>query len=75
MVSFISSDFELVVSSFSIYPNFLTTHVNKKSYPRAGTLDFERRGCDLRYTIIISFESSKGTGTGETNWVLEKILN
>ena len=38
-------------------------------------LDFERRGCDLRYTIIISFESSKGTGTGETNGVLERILN
>ena len=72
---FISSDFEVVVSSFSSYPNFLTTHVNKKSYPHAGMLDFETRGCDLRYTIIISFESSKGTGTGETNGVLEKILN
>ena len=38
-------------------------------------LDFERWECDLRYTIIISFESSKGTGTGETNGVLERILN
>ena len=38
-------------------------------------LDFERRGCVLRYTIIITFESSKGTGTGETNGVLERILN
>ena len=38
-------------------------------------LDFERRGCDLRYTIIISFKSTKGTGTGETNGVLERILN
>ena len=38
-------------------------------------LDFERRGCFLRYSIIISFESSKGTGTGETNGVLEQILN
>ena len=34
-------------------------------------LDFERRGCELRYTIIISFESNKGTGTG----VVERILN
>ena len=38
-------------------------------------LDFERGGCDFRYTIIISFESSKGTGTGETNGILEQILN
>ena len=38
-------------------------------------LDFERRGCHLRYTIIISFESSKGTGIGETNGALERILN
>ena len=34
-------------------------------------LDYERRGCELRYTIIISFESNKGTGTG----VVERILN
>ena len=38
-------------------------------------LEFERGGCDLRYTIIISFASSKGTGTGETNGILERILN
>ena len=38
-------------------------------------LDFERGGCDLRYTIIISFELSKVTGTGETNGILERILN
>ena len=38
-------------------------------------LDFERGGRDLRYTVIISFESSKGTGTGETNGILERILN
>ena len=38
-------------------------------------LYFERRGWELRYTNIISFESNKGTGTGETNGVLERILN
>ena len=38
-------------------------------------LYFERRGWELRYTNIISFESNKGTGTGETNRVLERILN
>ena len=37
-------------------------------------LDFERRGCDLRYTIIISFESSNGTGTGEANGLLRAYL-
>ena len=37
-------------------------------------LEFERRGCDLRYTIISSFESSKGTGTGETNGALKANL-
>ena len=36
--------------------------------------DFERRGCDLRHTIIISFESSKGTCTGETNGALKANL-
>ena len=35
-------------------------------------LDFARRGCDLRYTI--GFEYNEGTGTGETNGELERII-
>ena len=48
--------------------NSVRTSSNLLSWPLAGMLDFERRECDLRYTIIISLESSKGRGTGGDKW-------